>query len=1050
MTTKKKSVAVTFGRANPPTAGHTKLLDKVREVADKHGADAEMHFSKSQDSKKNPLNHALKVKYLRKLNPQHKKDIKSDAHVTDPMSMMDHLHKKGYKEVHMVVGSDRVEGMKHLLNTYNGKKRKDGGHYKFDKIHVHSAGERDPDAEGTSGISASKMRAFAAAGDHKSFHKGLPAGTSKEDSKELMGHVRKRMGVNESVEQLDEAWIHGPKGSNMMRKKGSWVTFHNIEKRPANADPKKEYFWPTRKQAGEHEQRAAIKWHQGMINHHAKRAAAYNKMGPKAKTLVHQENGEIAKHAQAIMNHEKTIRSHKRWEEHMAELKATKGINESEQLTEMKMEQNRRGERVPAHEQDSRGDHHEAGNWHTWQGNYANKLMKRFKRKKDHVSASVWGAEEERHRKAAAHHYTKAFNLDESFTDAEFDALMTETFGDAVGAAINHIRLSISPARKAALHHFLKAKKEGKTDSEAYKHAYDHTGIRPAEVRDIHDHYKYRFGNTMATQHMTEELEPELEQLVEDVELATWADLTAMISEGELSQLNEVLSRMARIRAGARMHSRSGAMSRKREMVLGRMPGNDVVLARARRMAIRLMKQRLVRGRDPNTLPVSERERIEKIIAKRGAVIERIARRLVKKVRDVARQRIVSKHAVGDHDAHNPAAKGPVTIGEGYRAMGSMEEGNDGFPSPMQKSSAAHIDAAEWHENKAKTAKHSADREAHSTYAIKHRQAAKKMKSWGESEQLDEFLGVGKPAAKKPSTVTNKAPQHVSAKGPGKHLAPIDYKTGKEQNTSKRGTKAVFHVESEQQTDLTKISTEKLRGLHAIHKHMAGVRAGTAAGKAHAAAAARGAAELKKRGVLVERELTSAEKRKKEEVVMALKRKGETDKSKIYAIATHVAKKMNEERSSAHVAASVAMDQAIALAMHKAAKKDHNVSDDDCKYVHGELKAMNWLPSHQYFAKTKAAISQSVKQFVHEFNQVRPYSNGLPDDIESSIRYERRQGPAKHIIAKYTGHIAKLLDPALTEAVKKSAKKNNKKIKIDLSNKKTPVTVNPTMSRPTA
>lgn len=1047
----KKAVAVTFGRANPPTAGHTKLMDKVRDVADKHGADAEMHFSKSQDAKKNPLNHALKVKYLRKLNPQHSKHIKSNADVKDPIGMMDHLHKKGYKEVHMVVGSDRVEGMKHLLNAYNGKKRKDGGHYKFDKIHVHSAGERDPDAEGTSGISASKMRAFAAAGDHKSFHKGLPAGTSKEDSKELMGHVRKRM-----------------------------------------------------------------------------------------------------------------------------------GITESQQLNEMKMERNRRGELVPSEEQDDRSGHHSAGNWHTESGNYANKLMKRFKRKKDHVSASVWGAEEERHRKAAGKHYSKAFNLDES-SEQEFEALLKESFGDAVGAAINHIRLSISPTRKAALHHYLKAKKEGKRDSDALKHAYDMTGIRPAEIRDIHTHYKHKYGNTMATQHMTEDLEPELIDLVEQIESASTAELESILGEQGLESLNETLSRMARMKQGMRMRARHSIMGRKREVAMGRMPSQDVVLQRARRMAIKLMKQRLVRGRNVDELGVGEKERIEKIIAKRGAVIERIARRLVKKVRDIARQRIVNKRSLSDHPAHNPAAKGPVTIGEGYI---EPRKNQDGDITEFQPSAAHHLAAAKAHEKMAKVflkqtveiektdpkfqtmagqvaahgLKQSAKRAKwHKKQAAIHANVEAGKKWLGESEQLDEFLGVGKPAAKKPSTVTNKAPQHVSAKGPGKHLAPIDFKTGKEQNTSKRGTKAVFHVESEQlqesdwenrhdefvsagnnassehiadvqhklkkiqkysekkhksvlnkiigtksnrdhlltalgakglhdsiernknakhdtdarkelgqhltyakglidknhhalkeseqETDLTKISTEKLRGLHAIHKHMAGVRSGTAAGKAHAAAAARGAAELKKRGVLVERELTSAEKRKKEEVVMALKRKGETDKSKIYAIATHVAKKMNEQRSSAHVAASVAMDQAIALAMHKAAKKDHNVSDDDCKYVHKELKAMNWLPDHEYFASTKHAIGQSVKQFVHEFNQVRPYNKGVPDDIEAAIKYERRMGAGKQIIAKYTTHIAKLLDPALTEAASKT-KKNDKKVKITLSSKKTKVTVNPPLSKP--
>ena len=178
-----KPVAITFGRMNPPTIGHQKLVDHLHSIAKKHGADAEVHLSHTQDSKKNPLSHGQKVGLARKAFGS---SVQSGPHKTI-IDVMKHLHKQGRKEVHVVVGGDRHKEMHELLHKYNGKD------YHFDKIHVHSAGDRDPDAEGAEGMSASKMREHAKNKNHEGFKSGLPE-KLRSSSHRVMKMVRSGMG----------------------------------------------------------------------------------------------------------------------------------------------------------------------------------------------------------------------------------------------------------------------------------------------------------------------------------------------------------------------------------------------------------------------------------------------------------------------------------------------------------------------------------------------------------------------------------------------------------------------------------------------------------------------------------------------------------------------------------------------------------------------------------------------------------------------------------------------------------------------------------------
>ena len=208
-----KHHVMTFGRMNPPTTGHLKLIDKVKEVSKKHNAKHSVVVSHSQDAKKNPLSGAQKVKHLKRYSTDTHFEKSSKEHPT----ILHHaaeLHKKGVSHLHVVVGSDRVKEMHHLLHKYNGV---EAGHgkYHFKKITVHSAGHRDPDAEGAEGMSGTKMRHHAQSGNFKEFRKGVPSHVSDEHAKELMHHVRKGMGIHESVDhgRFHAIFVTGGPGS---------------------------------------------------------------------------------------------------------------------------------------------------------------------------------------------------------------------------------------------------------------------------------------------------------------------------------------------------------------------------------------------------------------------------------------------------------------------------------------------------------------------------------------------------------------------------------------------------------------------------------------------------------------------------------------------------------------------------------------------------------------------------------------------------------------------------------------------------------------------
>ena len=192
-----------FGRFNPPTAGHEKLLDKIKDTAE--GGQYTVYPSHSEDNDKNPIGAEDKVLFMRKIFPDHSNSIVYDPSIRTIIDALTHADVQGYQTINLVVGGDRQKEFESLANKYNGQL------YNFDAINVISAGDRDPDAEGTEGMSASKLRALAADGDFEAFKKGLPKAAKGSVAQELFNTVQKSIGKKAVAKEGIELWQIAPK-----------------------------------------------------------------------------------------------------------------------------------------------------------------------------------------------------------------------------------------------------------------------------------------------------------------------------------------------------------------------------------------------------------------------------------------------------------------------------------------------------------------------------------------------------------------------------------------------------------------------------------------------------------------------------------------------------------------------------------------------------------------------------------------------------------------------------------------------------------------------
>ena len=193
----EREIFFTFGRMNPPTIGHEKLLFVLSRKAGKNPY--KIYLSQSQDKKKNPLIYQQKIKHVRKMFPKHARNIILNKKIKNVFDAASNLYDQGFKKITMVVGDDRVIEFQTLLNKYNSVKGKHG-FYNFERIRVVSAGARDPDSEGIEGMSASKQRQNAANNNFTAFLQGVPSKMSSAETKRLFNDIRSGMGMREATD----------------------------------------------------------------------------------------------------------------------------------------------------------------------------------------------------------------------------------------------------------------------------------------------------------------------------------------------------------------------------------------------------------------------------------------------------------------------------------------------------------------------------------------------------------------------------------------------------------------------------------------------------------------------------------------------------------------------------------------------------------------------------------------------------------------------------------------------------------------------------------
>ena len=185
----EQPITITFGRFNPPTVGHEKLLQAAKKIA--AGGDLKVYPSRTHEPKKNPLSPGSKIEFMKKMFPDHEERIVDNPKMKSIFAVLRSVNNAGYHSINIVVGADRQAEFESLAQKYNGEE----GFYNFEQIRVVSAGTRDPDAEGVEGMSASLLRKAVMDGDGETFNKGMPKGLSSPDIQALFNSVKSGLSV---------------------------------------------------------------------------------------------------------------------------------------------------------------------------------------------------------------------------------------------------------------------------------------------------------------------------------------------------------------------------------------------------------------------------------------------------------------------------------------------------------------------------------------------------------------------------------------------------------------------------------------------------------------------------------------------------------------------------------------------------------------------------------------------------------------------------------------------------------------------------------------
>jgi len=746
-----KTVVFAFGRFNPPTTGHELLIKAVKKLAATHKADHAIYASKTQDSKKNPLAVDKKVHYLNLMFPG-THFVAANAQERTFVEAIINLNKK-YKSLIMVAGSDRVPEYEKILAKYNGKE------FHYDTMQVISAGERDPDADDATGMSASKMRAAASKGDYSHFKQGLPSTMRDIDGRRLMNDVRMGMGLDSIKEQINlvkndlrEQYFRGEifnigdiveangnlceivkRGSNHLLLKeesgklvSKWIqdvsmaeelhleesmlpeeltdktlkptdkikvariiaTMLGTDNAEASANPEMLVNIALRKIRSKALNPEALKILDKMLALATEVGIQYDAtLKPsKLKEGVLQPNGTdqipVTTDSPVVNKNSKfNIAKDRLRYTDFIKLKKMNDVNEA-YTHEVSVSYDKMGQRATGKVRVTADDHEEA------RKKALSVMSGRENNVKVHNSKETGSN--------IAHHFKEDIEQIDEISQklaGDYYAAATKKHLAKVGMKPNmydRIEKDMGKQRKAGVDRALDRLTKESTDEEdadsmmpacpicnsasckeathgyskAMEPAFDPFFVEESDVEqpvktpvvDL-SAYEGDYDHNMEGEEISDEELDKMAQEIDDID-----DVIDMYDEDELAivdddtgeeipdteeekqfseqALTEVLSRMERMRAKMRIKRSSAKRERATKIALRTYSGSEKINKRARRLAIKLMKTRLLRGRDPTKVSVGEKERIERTIEKRKAVIGRLAMRLAPRVRKIEKARM--------------------------------------------------------------------------------------------------------------------------------------------------------------------------------------------------------------------------------------------------------------------------------------------------------------------------------------------------------------------------------------------------------------------------
>ena len=649
-----RTVVFAFGRFNPPTAGHELLIKAVKKVASDHKAEYVIYASKTQDAKKNPLPVDKKVHYLNLMFPGTNFKAANPQERT-PIEAAKFLNKK-YKSLILVAGSDRVDQFQKLLNDQNGKD------YHFDTIQVISAGERDPDADDASGMSGTKMRALATKGVYKDFKKGLPSAVRDLDGKRLMNDIRigmKHDAIKEQikfdVDQIREQYFRGEIFNVGDVVEVNEQTF-KIIKRGSNhlllqcEDGNKVNKWI---------QDVTPSTREFMLNEDltAKTLKPTDKIkvARMIATIAGIENAETSSNAEQLVNN--ALRKFKSKALNADSLKIVSkmlsladevGINYDAAMKPQKLKEE--ADRIDELSSDT---------------------LKRYSAKAATSNLTNMLKPGEEAKNISIKRFAGMMKAGEIVATRDASPMGHTMHDPAQGDQHRHRKIRYKLGEAATVYpesgrvkgseEEEQVDRKKKSKSPSVKDDSYQLGSNNAKGFDafFEEDEMYRNAVDMSDYELDDEemSEEDIDKMIaeiddfddvadayEDEEFSVVDDETGEEIEDEQGMneeaLYEVLSRIERIKAKARFARTKSKRERAVKIALKRYSGTAKINQRARKLAISLMKKRLLRGRNPSDISVGEKERVERMISKRKNIIGRVAMKLAPRVRQIEKARM--------------------------------------------------------------------------------------------------------------------------------------------------------------------------------------------------------------------------------------------------------------------------------------------------------------------------------------------------------------------------------------------------------------------------